>query len=187
MQKKRTNFKAMDHNQFIAYLKEKSIPFEQKNVATIDNINIIEVRPEHFRLVSRLFEKTTKNQLFNCIIKNESNKDLQKFINILNDKIINMSTKDVYHPRRLLPKWLSLESNEEKLELFRKYMKAPTSSIGFLRLIEVNLPNKTMESIIIDHPEFESLIKIEGLRQKCIDKFRLYKNGKLYLKERGLI
>ena len=37
-------------------------------------------------------------------------------------------------------------------------MKAPTSSIGFLRLIEVNLPNKTLESVIIEHPHFESLI-----------------------------
>lgn len=187
MQKKRTNFKAMDYNQFIAYLKEKSIPFEQKNGVTIESINIIVVTPEHFRLVPRLFKKTNKSQMFNCILKDESNKDLQKFIDILDDKIINMSIKGVYHPRRLLPKWLSLKSNKEKLELFRKYMKAPTSSIGFLRLMEVNLPNKTMESIIIDHPEFEDLIGISGLRHKCKNKFKLYKNGKAYLKSKQLL
>mgnify|MGYP000139953081 CR=1 FL=1 len=140
--------------------------------------------PSHHRLKPRSFNVVTGKQVDRDVISKSLK--LSSFIKIVDDKINNMSTKGVYLPRRLQPKWQGLSTNEEKLELFRKYMKAPTSSIGFIRLINVNLPDKTMESIIIEHPQFEVLIGIDNLTQKCIAKFRLYENGRTYLKLKGI-
>ncbi len=191
MTRTRTNFKIMNHKGFIAYLEDKSILFEMLETTTVLGLSVLKIIPKGSNMKPRLFDASTSKQLDPKLELTEidfgTQKSLEQLIKIIDNKINNMSTKGVYHPRRLKPKWFSLKTNKQKLELFRKYMKAPTSSIGFLRLIEVNLPSKTMESIIIEHPEFEKLINIDGLRQKCIDKFKLYENGKLYLKEKGLI
>ncbi|GAB5565171.1 MAG: hypothetical protein Wins2KO_22340 [Winogradskyella sp.] len=66
-------------------------------------------------------------------------------------------------------------------------MKALISSIGFIRLIDVNLPYKTLESIVIERSQFEQLIAVDNLKQKCIDKSKLYENGRTYLQAKGLI
>lgn len=184
MTNRRTNFKAMNLDKFIAYLKDNTIVFIKNDEVLEDGTTIIKVVPTHHRLKPRLFKTETGKQV--VVVARNSNAKLSQFIKVVDDKIANMSTKGVYHPRRLKPKWYSLTSDQDKLGLFKKYMKDPTSSIGFIRLIDVNLPSKTLESIIIEHPQFESLIEIDNLLQKCIDKFKLYENGKTYLKLKGL-
>ena len=180
----------MDFQTFMDYLKQYNITYNKLDTTTILGEPVIKVIPKGRNMKPRIFDRTSGEHLSpNLELTNidfSQNLELSKLLKIVDDKIRNMSTKGVYHPRRLLPKWSSLKSNKQKLELFKKYMKAPTSSIGFLRLIEVNLPNKTLESVIIEHPHFESLIGIDGLKQKCIDKFMLYENGRLYLEQKGL-
>lgn len=109
-----------------------------------------------------------------------------QLVKVIDNRIQNMATKGVYYPRRLKPKWNSLTKVNEKLELFEKYLDSETSSIGFLRLLKVNLPNKTLESIIIDDPSYVDLLSIDNPYQKCIDKFKKYKNGKDYLISKGI-
>lgn len=190
MTKKRTNFKAMDQDAFSAYLNEKKVRYEKFVTTTVMGLSVIKIAPDHFRMTPRLFDKSTGKQLdSNTELTNidiTAKPRLKQFIKLVDKKINEMSTKGVYHPRRLKPKWDGLTSDKDKLELFTKYLKAPTSSIGFIRLTTVNLPNKTLESILIDYPQYESLINIEGVRQKCIAKFRVYENGREYLKSKGL-
>lgn len=189
MTKKRTNFKVMDCDQFIAYLDRNNIPYQKLVTTSVMGLSVVKISPDHFRLLPRIFDSATGEQLDSNIELsglNVNKPSLKQFIKLVDKKIEEMSTKGVYHPRRLKPKWESLKKNKDKLELFTKYMKAPTSSIGFIRLITVNLPNKTLESILIDYPQYESLIKIEGVRDRCIKKFRAYKNGKVYLKSKGI-
>lgn len=109
-----------------------------------------------------------------------------QLVKVIDNRIQNMVTKGVYYPRRLKPKWDSLTKVNEKLELFEKYLDTETSSIGFLRLMKVNLPNKTLESIIIDDPSCIDLLNIDNPYQKCVDKFKKYKNGKDYLISKGI-
>lgn len=109
-----------------------------------------------------------------------------QLVRVIDNRIKNMATKGVYYPRRLKPKWDSLTKMNEKLELFEKYLDSETSSIGFLRLLKVNLPNKTLESIIIEDPSCCDLLKIEDGYQKCVNKFKKYKNGKDYLISKGI-
>ncbi|WP_303316987.1 hypothetical protein Q4Q34_03215 [Flavivirga abyssicola] len=189
MTRKRTNFKAMDCGQFIAYLNNKSIHYDKFITTTVMGISVVKVNPNHFRMTPRIFDRDTNRQLDSKVELTDidiTKPSLKQFIKLVDKKIKEMSTKGVYHPRRLKPKWDSLKNDKDKLELFTKYMKAPTSSIGFIRLIMVNLPNKTLESILIDYPQYESLIKIEGIRERCIKKFMAYKNGKEYLKSKRI-
>jgi len=109
-----------------------------------------------------------------------------QLVKVIDNRIQNMATKGVYYPRRLKPKWDSLTKVNEKLELFEKYLDNENSSIGFLRLLKVNLPNKTLESIIIEDPSCCDLLNIEDGYQKCIDKFNKYNNGKEYLISLGI-
>lgn len=109
-----------------------------------------------------------------------------QLVEIIDNRIQNMATKGVYYPRRLKPKWDSLTKINEQLQLFEKYIDNDTSSIGFLRLIKVNLPNKTLESIIIENKSCSSLLTIADPYQKCVNKFKKYKNGEDYLISRGI-
>lgn len=189
MKNKRTNFKVMDKSAFLAYLNDKNIRYEEFVTTTVMGLSVVKVIPDHFRMTPRLFDKSAGKQLDSDTELTDINiakPSLKQFIKLVDKKISQMSTKGVYHPRRLKPKWDGLTNDKDKLNLFTKYMKAPTSSIGLIRLIMVNLPNKTLESILIDYPQYESLIKIEGVREKCIAKFRAYENGKAYLKSKGL-
>jgi hypothetical protein len=191
MKRTRINFNNMNYDEFIGYLKNRKAQYDELDTTTLLGLNVIAVQPKQSRMTSRVFDKNTGHQLDSKLeltgIDFNQKKTLARLIKIIDDKINNMSTKGVYHPRRLQPKWQSLTSNKQKLDLFRRYMTAPTSSIGFLRLINCNLPSKTLESIIIDYPEFESLIAIDRLRQKCIDKFKLYDSGKDYLRSKQLL
>ena len=189
MTKKRTNFKAMDLDGFISYLEDRHIAYNKLLTTTVMGSFVIRITPIHYRMVSRVFDKSTSRQMDPSTMVTGidiSKPSLKQFIKLVDKKINDMSTKGVYHPRRLKPKWENLTNSKDKLELFTKYMKASTSSIGFIRLIEVNLPNKTLESILIDYPQYESLIEIEGVRERCIKKFKAYKNGKEYLKSKGI-
>jgi len=98
-----------------------------------------------------------------------------------------MGTKGVYHPRRLKPKWNSLNNDKDKLTLFEKYLATPETSIGLHKLIEVNLCHKTLEAIIIDDSQVVKLLSAENLLQNCINKFMKYENGIEYLKSKGII
>ncbi|WP_339695866.1 hypothetical protein [uncultured Marixanthomonas sp.] len=109
-----------------------------------------------------------------------------QLVKIIDNRIQNMATKGVYYPRRLKPKWDSLKKVSEKIELFEKYLDSSTSSIGFLRLMKVNLPNKTLESIIIENKSCCDILSIDDPYQKCINKFKKYKNGKDYLIIKGI-
>ncbi|WP_417364263.1 hypothetical protein [Galbibacter sp.] len=109
-----------------------------------------------------------------------------QLVKIVDSRIQNMATKGVYYPRRLKPKWDSLSKINEKLELFEKYLNAETSSIGFVRLMKVNLPEKTLESIIIDNPNCCDLLTENNIQAKCLAKFKKYKNGVEYLKSKGI-
>ncbi len=109
-----------------------------------------------------------------------------QLVKIVDSRIQNMATKGVYYPRRLKPKWDSLSKVNEKLELFEKYLNTETSSIGFVRLMKVNLPEKTLESIIIDNPNCIDLLTENNIQAKCLAKFKKYKNGEEYLKSKGI-
>lgn len=181
----------MDYSTFIEYLNKCDIPYQQYETTTVLGSSVNKVIPNGRNLKLKAFDKSTGVQLDSSVqltdVDMGSKQDIKALVKIIDEKINNMSTKGVYHPRRLQPKWQRLQNDNERLDLFRKYMKAPTSSIGFIRLIDVNLPQKTLESIVVEHPEFEQLIGIDNLKQKCIDKFKLYENGRSYLQVKAII
>ncbi len=110
----------------------------------------------------------------------------KQLIKIIDDRIQNMGTKGVYHPKRLKPKWNSLTTDKRRLELFEKYLSKKETSIGLYKLIEVNLCHKTLEAIVIENFEALKHLSTDGLLQICIDKFNRYENGKKYLKGKGI-
>lgn len=107
----------------------------------------------------------------------------KKLVKIIDARIQDMGTKGVYHPRRLKPKWNSLTNDSDKLKLFEKYISNNVSSIGLLKLIDVNLCHKTLESILIEHPNSSKLLASNICLDICIDKFSKYQNGRAYLKK----
>lgn len=110
----------------------------------------------------------------------------KQLIKIIDDRIQNMGTKGVYHPKRLKPKWNSLTKDKDKLELFEKYLSNKETSIGLRKLIEVKLCNKTLEAIVIENPKVLEHLSSENLFQSCVEKFKKYKNGKAYLIAKGI-
>jgi len=110
----------------------------------------------------------------------------KQLIKLIDDRIQNMGTKGVYHPKRLKPKWNSLTKDSDKLELFERYLSKPDISIGLRKLISVNLCEKTLEAIVIENLDAVKLLTSDGLLQNCIDKFMKYENGKEYLKSKGI-
>ncbi|MFV0531752.1 MAG: hypothetical protein ACK5MD_10005 [Flavobacteriales bacterium] len=116
-----------------------------------------------------------------------SNKLTKKqLIKLIDNRIQNMGTKGVYHPKRLKPKWNALTNDKDKLNLFESYLSKKESSIGLMKLIEVNLCHKTLEAIIIEDVEALKWLSSDGLLQNCIDKFSKYENGREYLKSKGI-
>ncbi len=109
-----------------------------------------------------------------------------QLIKIIDDRIQNMGTKGVYHPKRLKPKWNSLTNDKDKLALFENYLSKKEISIGLRKLIDVNLCHKTLEAIVIDDIEALKWLSSDGLLQNCIDKFMKYENGKDYLISKGI-
>ena len=109
-----------------------------------------------------------------------------QLIKIIDERIENMATKSVYYPRRLKPKWKSLSKQTEKLDLFESYLKNSTSSIGFIRLMNVKLPSKTLESIIFDYPDAINLLKDKSIINNCIQKFKRYSCGEDYIKMKDI-
>lgn len=191
MKRKRIDFKSMDYNAFKEYLNKRDVPFNQIETTTVMGALVCKIIPNGRNLKPKVFDKSLGTQMDPATqltdIDMGVKRDINALVKIIDTKINNMSTKGVYHPRRLLPKWQRLKSNRERLALFTNYMKAPMASIGFTRLIKVNLPQKTLESIIIEHPEYESIIDVDNVRFKCIDKFKMYENGRTYLQAKGLI
>tara|TARA_R110002049_G_scaffold252744_1_gene428021 strand:- start:438 stop:1070 length:633 start_codon:yes stop_codon:yes gene_type:complete len=201
MTNKRTNFKVMNQKDFIAYLKDKNITYSKITTTTVLGLSVLKVTPDHFRLGERLFELEKgkqldiKTQLTNIKIEKETDaliknrkelaipKSLSKkqLIKIIDSRIQNMGTKGVYHPKRLKPKWNSLTNDSDKLSLFEKYITNKDSSIGFLKLIEVNLCHKTLEAIVIEHPTVINYLKSQNVKDLCICKFSKYENGRAYL------
>ena len=194
MTTKRTNFKTMDHNSFLAYLKQKDIPFKRFNTTTVLGLSVIKITPDHYRLVHRVFESKTgkqldsKTQLTDIDIGIKVNKTLSKakLIKIIDERIQNMGSKGIYHPKRLKPKWNSLTDDTEKLALFEKYVTTKDSSIGFLNLVNVNLSHKTLEAIIIEYPKAIDFLNNKEVRNICINKFSKYEYGKEYLLKKGV-
>lgn len=119
-------------------------------------------------------------------VKTATKMTKKQLIKLIDDRIQNMGTKDVYHPKRLKPKWNSLTNDKDKLALFESYLSKKESSIGLRKLIEVNLCHKTLEAIIIENVEAIKWLSSDGLLQNCINKFNRYKNGKEYLKSKGI-
>lgn len=194
MSGKRTNFKIMEQKDFIAYLEDKDVPHTKLHTTTILGLSVTKVIPDHFRLGHRVFETKTGNQIdpstemTGIEIKPKGMKLLseKQLIRIIDERVQNMGTKGVYHPKRLKPKWNSLTDDSKKLELFEKYVTSKDSSIGFLKLIKVNLCHKTLEAVIIEHPTCVDYLKSKNVKSLCIDKFSKYNYGKQYLIEKGI-
>lgn len=194
MNGKRTNFKIMGQNDFVAYLEDRDIPYIKLNTTTILGLGVTKVKPEHFRLGHRIFESKTGKQIDPNIeltgieIEPKETKSLSKkqLIRIIDERVQNMGTKGVYHPKRLKPKWNSLTDDTKKLELFEKYVTSKESSIGFLKLIKVNLCHKTLEAVIIEYPTCIDYLKSKNVKGICIGKFSKYDSGKQYVIEKGI-
>lgn len=194
MSGKRTNFKTMNQLDFIAYLDDKSIPYNKIETTTVLGLGVVKIEPNHFRLGKRIFEFSTGKQidgnteLTEINLKPITNNKLTKkqLVKIIDERIQNMGTKGVYHPKRLKPKWNLLTDDKSKLQLFEKYITNKDSSIGFLKLIKVNLCHKTLEAIVIEYPIASEYLKSGDARLICIDKFSRYSNGKKYLTEKGI-
>ena len=190
MSTKRTNFKAMNQQEFIAHLNSKNITFELLNTTSSIGVGVIKITPQHFRLQPRIFNSKTKKQLDSNIdltgIDTNMNKNdgisKKQLLKIIDDRIQNMGTKGVYHPKRLKPKWNSLTNDDDKLKLFEKYISTKESSIGFLKLVRVNLCHKTLEAIVFEHPTIVAFLSNKNVKQVCIEKFNKYPNGIEYLK-----
>jgi hypothetical protein len=203
---KRTNFKAMSKDHFINHLDTNDIKYTSFKTTTVLGVSVIKITPDHFRLGERIFELKSGKQvsanaeLTNIPLKVEdkieskvetvktTSKAITKkqLIKLIDDRIQNMGTKGVYHPKRLKPKWNSLTNDEDRLALFEKYLANKDTSIGLRKLIEVNLCHKTLEAIIIDDLTVLKWLSSDGLLQNCINKFNNYKNGKDYLKSKGI-
>lgn len=173
----------MDLDRFVAYLDDRGITFDRVEI-TAGNHKFLKVIPDHFRLKERVFKFEGEQVVDFKEDDNSMGMTISGLVKVIDDKISNMSTKGVYHPRRLQPKWESLNSDQEKIKLFKRYMGTKNSSIGFLRLVSQNLCHKTLESIVIEYVEVETLLNMHGLRQKCIDRFKKYQHGKEYLKNK---
>lgn len=119
-------------------------------------------------------------------VKTSTKMTKKQLIKLIDDRIQNMGTKGVYHPKRLKPKWNSLTNDNEKLALFESYLSKKESSIGLMKLIEVNLCHKTLEAIVIEDLQALKWLSSDGLLQNCIDKFMKYENGREYLKSKGI-
>lgn len=195
MATKRTNFKAMNSQEFIAYLQDKNIEFTQLNTTTVLGKSVLLITPNHFRLIPRIFESNTLKQLDSDtqltminMQKNNQHNISQKgqLIQLIDDRIQNMGVKGVYHPKRLKPNWNKLTDDDKKLSLFEKYITNKDSSIGFLKLVQVNLCQKTLEAVVIHNSEVLQFLKNKQAKQICIDKFSKYPNGVQYLKSQGI-
>jgi len=169
--RKRTNFNKMNHLDFIDYLNNNAVPYTEKQHALET-----EIIPDHFRLKPRRFA-TPKEVLSD---------DIKRIIKLIDDRISQMSTKGVYHPKRIKPKWNALEHTQDKLNYFVKMVSNKQSSIGFYKLVNVNLCHKTLEAIIIENPSFIDFLNNNRLHQICVDKFSKYENGRAYLLNKGI-
>lgn len=105
-----------------------------------------------------------------------------EILKIVDTRIENMGTKGVYYPRRIKPKWKSLKSEKEKMQLFEKLVSSPEPSIGFRSLVRKNLCSKTLEAIVLEKPEIEKCFQTKDILDICKKKFIKYKNGEAYLK-----
>lgn len=199
MSKQRTNFKTMSKDDFINHLDSNGIPYTKFSTTTVLGLSVIKIKPDHFRLGERIFELKSGKQVDASIeltdIPLESKTEnigtskpitKKQLIKLIDDRIQNMGTKGVYHPKRLKPKWNSLTNDEDRLSLFEKYLTNKDTSIGLHKLIEVNLCHKTLEAIVIDDLSTLKWLSSDGLLQNCINKFNKYKNGKEYLKSKGI-
>jgi len=113
--------------------------------------------------------------------------DKRTFLRKINNCINNMGTPKVYHPKRMKPKWLSLTTNKEKMEALEGWIMSKKPSLGFKRLVNSGLAEKTLESIIIQNKECERFFSESNVRKHCIDKFMLFKKGKEYLISIGIV
>lgn len=194
MSGKRTNFKIMGQKDFMAYLKERDVPYTKFETTTVLGLSVVKITPDHYRLGARVFQKDggeqldPKVQLTGIDMVGRTNRRIsrQQLIRIIDERIQNMGTKGVYHPKRLKPKWNSLTDDSKKLELFEKYVTNKESSIGFLKLIKVNLCHKTLEAIVIEYPTSVEYLTSNGIKTICVDKFSKYDNGKRYLRENNI-
>ena len=206
MSKQRTNFKTMSKGDFINHLESNNIKHTTFNTTTVLGLSVIKIKPDHFRLGERIFELKSGKQIDASVeltdipletkaemedkidVKKSTSKPITKnqLIKLIDDRIQNMGTKGVYHPKRLKPKWNSLTNDEDRLALFEKYLSNKDTSIGLRKLIEVNLCHKTLEAIVIDDLSALKWLTSDGLLQNCITKFNKYKNGREYLKTKGI-
>ncbi|MCB0745913.1 MAG: hypothetical protein KDC90_00485 [Ignavibacteriae bacterium] len=199
---KRTNFKTMSKDDFVAYMDTNGIKYTKFNTSTVLGLGVVRIKPDHFRLGERVFELRSGQQVDanveltdipldakdeNGIATNVSGHITKKqLIKLIDSRIQNMGTKGVYHPKRLKPKWDSLSDDGDRLALFEKYLANKDTSIGLRKLIAVNLCHKTLEAIVIDDLTTLKWLSSDGLLQNCINKFNKYKNGRDYLKSKGI-
>ena len=188
---KRTNFKTMDQGAFIKYLNDRSIAYDKLTTTTVLGLSVFKVIPENSRINFRVFDRETGNQLdqdveLTGIDLAQRAISKKQLIKLIDERIQNMSTKGVYHPKRLKPKWNSLTNDDEKLALFGKYVLNREVSIGLRKLVKVNLCEKTLEAIVIDHPNAMHHVTSENVTGICIEKLLKYKNGRDYLKSKGI-
>ncbi len=169
MSKKRTDFRKMSYSDFIDYLNKNAIPYTEN-----EKNDLMEVVPNHFRLKSRSFP----------ISKEDIN--FEEIVSVISKRIEAMATKGVYHPKRIRPKWKHLQTTQEKLNYFEKMISNPESSIGFIKLVGVNLCHKTLEAIIVENPSYAHLFNTEKLFDVCVSKFKKYENGRAYLLTKGI-
>lgn len=108
---------------------------------------------------------------------------VKDIVKIIDDRIENMGTKGVYFPKRMRPKWRSLTTDKQKMAFFERYISYEKPSLGFIKLVEKNLCQKTLEAIIIESPEIADALESENILQLCKHKFMKYEHGRQYLED----
>ena len=106
---------------------------------------------------------------------------VKNIVKIVDDRIEKMGTKGVYFPKRMRPKWRSLTTDKQKMAFFERYISYEKPSLGFTRLVEKNLCQKTLEAVIIELPEVADSLESQNVLQLCKHKFMKYENGQQYL------
>ena len=112
--------------------------------------------------------------------------DKRKLLRHVSKVIDQMGTPKVYSPNRLKPKWKALSKDSDRFKLFLDYINNPKPSIGFEKLVLNNYCHKTLEAILIEHPEFQVFMKSKYSIINCVNKFKRYENGFDYLRAKGI-
>src|SRR5690606_33945709 len=110
----------MNQSAFTEHLDSKSIKYNKLNTTTVLGLSVIKIIPKDSRINYRVFDRKTGDQLDQNIDVTDISMasriiSKKQLIRLIDDRIQNMSTKGVYYPRRLKPKWNSLNNDKDRL------------------------------------------------------------------------